>query len=632
MKNILFLFLFIMPLGLFAQLYNVMLIPDSLKKNADMVVRLEEKIMEIKSPGKATEKERHVYTVLNETAARYGRFVTYYGKFNSINYANCTLYDAMGKDVKHVKKKDMQDRSVDDQMSLMIDERAKENDFYCHTYPYTVEFEEEDDIDGILDFPDWMPIGAPAVAVQLSRYVIIAPKDYVVRYKSNNCSVKPVITEDGNKKIYTWEIKNLPPISLENNAPSLRELVPNIMFAPSDFEAEGYKGNMSTWQDYGKFIYQLVKGRDVLPDNVKLKVHQLTDGLKEEKQKIYVLYDFLQKNTRYISIQLGIGGWQPFDATYVATKRYGDCKALSNYMVALLKEAGVNAKYVEIMAGENAAPMVEDFPSSQSNHVIACVPMATDTLWLECTSQTKSPGYMGSFTGDRKAVLIDENGGHVVSTPRYNASNNLQIRNVNASINEEGNLDAQVNTRFTGIQQETPHGLIYEVSKEDRDKYLNHSLSLATYTVDKSSFEEERGSIPAVKEYLHVTSSGYASVTGKRLFVAPNLFNKTSLRYSSDSVRKYAIVYNDAFRDIDSITITIPAGYSPESMPQDVKLDSKFGKYAFSLKVEADKIYYTRLLEKSRNRFPASDYAELVKFQEQIYKADHARIVLVKKE
>ena len=632
MKKIVFLLLLFAPAGLFAQQYNVLLIPDSLRKNADLVVRADEYVMEIKSPGKATMREKHAYTILNEAGAKYADYVSRYDKFTTINYINAVLYDAMGKEVKHVKKKDMQDKSGNGDESLMDDSRYKEFDFYCRVYPYTVEYEEEDDMDGILDFADWMPVHAPFMAVQNSKYVIIAPKEYSVRYKAFNCSIQPVIAEAGNKKTYSWEAKNLATIAMESNAPPMRELVPYIIFAPSDFEAEGYKGNMNTWQNYGKFINQLVKGRDVLPDDIKLKVHALTDGLKDDRQKIYVLYDFMQKNTRYISIQLGIGGWQPFDAVYVATKKYGDCKALSNYMIALLKEAGIKGKYVEISAGEDARQMIEEFPCFQSNHAIACVPMAKDTVWLECTSQTESPGFMGSFTGDRKAILIDDEGGHVVNTPRYKAEDNLKSRFVSATIDIDGNLDAQVNTRFTGIQQETPHALIYEVSKEWRDKYLNRTINLPTYQVDKSKYEEEKGMLPTVKEYLHVTSTGYASVTGKRLFIAPNLFNKTTTRFSADSVRKYDIVFKKSFRDIDSITIKIPDGYTTEAMPQNLTLNSRFGQYIVNIKVVGDKIQYSRVEERTRSRFPASDYAELVKFQEQIYKADRSKIVLVKKE
>jgi hypothetical protein len=403
-----------------------------------------------------------------------------------------------------------------------------------------------------------------------------------------------------------------------------------VLIAPSDFEAEGYKGNMSTWTDYGKFFYQLRIGRDVLPDDIKKKVHELTDNLKDPRQKVYVLYDFLQKNTHYISIQLGIGGWQPFPADYVATKRYGDCKALSNYMVALLKEAGIKGKYVEIRAGADAAFMVEDFPSFQTNHVITCVPMEKDSIWLECTSQTESPGYMGSFTGGRKAILIDEDGGHVVKTPSYSASDNKRCRAVSAEINPEGNLDAEVSTVYSGLRQELPHELINEVSNDEREKYLNRLFHLPTYKVDKSRYEEEKGTIPIVKEYLHVVSPNYASVSGKRLFIVPNLFDRSNYRLPADSVRRYDFIDKEAFTDIDSITIKIPAGYQPEAVPPEVRIDSKFGKYSASVKVMSDKIVYYRRWEEAVSRFPPSDYAGLVKFYEQLYKADHNRVVLVK--
>jgi hypothetical protein len=618
------------PPGLLAQSYNALLIPDSLKKEARAVRREDEMILEIKSPSRAITKERHVYTILNENGDNIGGYTSRYDKFTSINSISGYLYDASGKELKHIKKKDMEDRSYVSEGTLMDDERYKEYNFYYRTYPYTVAYEEEDEINGILDFSDWSPLYNSGISTQHSKYVIIAPKDYVVRYKPVNCSFQPVIAESGDKKTYTWEVSNLPAKLTEPHGPRWREMAPHVLMAPSDFEAQGYKGNMSSWENFGKFINQLRIGRDVLPEDVKKKVHELTDNLKDPKQKIYALYDFLQKNTHYISIQLGIGGWQPFPADYVASKRYGDCKALSNYMVALLKEAGITGKYVVIYGGEEVPDLVDDFPSLQGNHVISCVPLGKDTVWLECTSQTESPGYMGSFTGGRKAILIDESGGHIVRTPSYSTSDNLQSRQVNASINNDGNLDADVNTVYTGIKQELPHGLMNELSGDEREKYLNQLLGLPTYKVDKSHYEEQRGAIPVMKEYLHVLSPNYANVTGKRLFITPNLFNKSTTRLPADSVRKYDFVDKEGYKDIDSITISVPSGYSPESVPQDVHIDSKFGRYTISAKVQADKIVYFRSDERFAGRFPNSDYQALVKFYEQLYKADHARIVLVK--
>ncbi len=608
------------------------MIPDALRKDADVVNRNEEHVLTIKSAAKYTLYEKRSYTILNAAADRYARYVTDYGKFNSINYVSGRLFNMMGKEIKHTKKSDWKDNSAYDGFSLLSDNRYRENEFFCSEYPYTVEYEEEDDYNGTQAFSAWMPQSNYAMSVQNSKFTIIAPADYKVRCKPVNFHGEPVVTEKGDTKIYTWEMKNIPAKKYEVAAPSFSEIAPVVFFAPSQFEVQGYKGDMSTWEGYGKFMYQLIKGRDVLPDEIKKKVHELTDDNKNQKEKIFILYDFLQKNTRYISVQLGIGGWQPFEAAYVAEKKYGDCKALSNYMIALLKEAGITGKYVEIYGGKSFPAFMEDFPSSQSNHVISCVPMGKDTVWLECTSQTVSPGYMGRFTGNRKAILIDETGGHIVSTPAYNKSDNLQVRKVMAQMDDQGNLDAVIANRYTGLQQELPHSLMYDATKEEREKYLNQLFSLPTYEIIKSDYEEQKGLIPVMNEHLQIRLQNYAIITGKRLFVAPDLFGGTTEKLFSDTARQYDYMIKDAYTDIDTVEIKIPHGYKQESTPKDISLQTKFGKYVSSVKVFDDKIIYYRLMEQYSGRFPAKEYNDLVKFYDQIYKADRAKAVLVKQE
>jgi len=633
MKYLLLIALLVASLTATAQDYNVALIPDSLKTDADAVLRNEYLEVHIKSLEKTIVKHKYAITIFNENGAEYAKYQNSYDTKSPLYDISGTLYDASGKKLRTVKRKDIVDVSVQDGMSLMLDDRIKAHNFFYSVYPYTIEYEDEQDIKSTFFLEGWYPVNGDKYGVQQSKYKVIYPANYQLRYKEYNYNGKPTTTSDKESSI-TWELNNYKPVITEFAQPSLRETLPQVRIAPTDFMYQGFKGSFATWQDYGKFQLMLNKDRDILPDNIKQQVHTLTDKLTTIEEKTKVLYNFLQKNTRYISIQLGIGGFQPFEAKYVAEKKYGDCKALSNYMVALLKEAGVSANYVIAYGGRGSDRVDETFPADYFNHVIACVPNGKDTIWLECTSQDVSAGYMGEFTGNRKVYVVDEKsgGGYITKTPSYKHSDNLEIRIVTATVDKDGNLQAEVKTHFTGLSQELQHDLLHRSTPEERTKYLNERISLPTYKIEKNDYKETKGRIPAMDETLIITSPNYASTSGKRIFITPNMFNKSTVRLPTDKPRKYDIELNYPFKDIDTVNITIPEGYTIEAMPQNINITNKFGTYKVSYTVAANNIQLIRLKERPNSRFPASDYEELAKFYEAMYKADRARIVFVKKE
>ncbi|WP_369329155.1 DUF3857 domain-containing protein [Danxiaibacter flavus] len=589
-------------------------------------------VVEIKSPSSAKISTRYAYTILNEEAVEYCEFDDYYDKLQDLGSISGTLYDATGKELKSVKKKDLQDLSLYGS-GLMDDTRAKKHDFYYRTYPFTVEYEDEKNLNGIFNLPSWNPQPADdGIAVEYSKLVVIAPKDYVVRFKNINYNGTPVVTESGSKRVYTWEVKNVKAIQKEVYSPALRNIVTTVLLAPSEFEIEGYKGKMTSWLEFGQFINTLNAGRDVLPENIKQLVHSLTDNISSDREKVAVLYDYLQKNSRYISIQLGIGSWQPFDAQFVSAKKYGDCKALSNYMVALLKEGGIKANYVLIRALSNVRNMDVDFPSNQFNHATVCVPMGNDSIWLECTNQTVAEGYLGYHTDNRNALLIDAAGGHVVFTKKYSAEDNFQTRTIDAIIDKEGNLTATIAGTYACQSQDALSNLINNHSKKEQLEQLKTKFNLASYDVSSFEYTEVKQEKPLIKEKLTLQSSGYATVSGKRLFVTPNILARYVNSWKKDTARKYDIVVKYPFKDVDSIVLFIPEGYVIESAPKDKSLSTQFGTYEARYIFEGNKLIYIRKFHCKDGTFPAGDYNVLADFYNDISKADRSRIVFVKKE
>jgi hypothetical protein len=613
--------------------YPVSAIPETLKKNANVVKRMEEIRFEIVNLGEAILHKKVAYTILNENGDRYAAMVVNYDKERKVSSFDGTLYDANGNVLRKAKNKDIRDFSAVQDISLFDDNRVKVLDFTNQFYPYTVEFETEVKYNNTYMLPEWFPQSNENMSVESSMFSFVAPTEYAIRFKAFNYKEDPVTTTEKNKQVKTWKVNNLASIKRLFASPNWNELTTCVYFAPSEFEIAGHKGNASTWQELGKFQIALNQGRDELPDNTVQKIKGLINGIDDEREKVKVLYNYLQKNTRYISIQLGIGGLQPFEAKFVDQKGYGDCKALSNYMYSLLKAAGIKSYYTWVRGGDDPDDeyLMEDFPSDQFNHIILCVPMQKDSMWLECTSQDVPAGYMGQFTGNRKALLITEDGGKLVSTPRYALSQNILKRTIKAHVGADGNLSMKIEANYGGTQQDELSMIIHNLSKDKVQKILQRNFELSTYNVNEFNYQETKATLPQLNEQLDISVSGYATVSGKRLFITPNILNRAARKIDVDEQRTVDLVLHDEWRDEDNYEIEIPDGYQLEAMPQNVSLKTKFGMYSCSTKLDGNKIIYHRVREQYSGRFPAKDQNELAKYYDDIYKADRSKTVFVKK-
>ncbi len=219
---------------------------------------------------------------------------------------------------------------------------------------------------------------------------------------------------------------------------------------------------------------------------------------------------------------------QPFPASVVDEVGYGDCKALSNYTVALLQTVGIKGYYTIIRGGRNERAINPEFPSNQFNHIVVSVPNGKDTLWLECTSQTNPFGYQGKFTEDRWALMVTEDGGKLVRTINYQPEQNVQLRTAKIKLEESGNAKAKIRTTNKGIQYENGN-LDYYISTSDKQKkWIEKNTMIPNFNIDSYSMKENKDKIPSAIVNLDLTLNRYAAVSGKRLFFTPNLMNRWS--------------------------------------------------------------------------------------------------------
>ncbi|GAB1446540.1 MAG: DUF3857 domain-containing protein [Cyclobacteriaceae bacterium] len=610
--------------------YSVGLIPDGLKEGANVIVRNKEEHFNIKSKSSASFYSFEAITILNSKGREHAVKAVHYDLLTKVVRLQASVYDGNGKLIKKLKLSDFEDRSAASGYTLYEDNRIKIADLSTTHYPFTIELEYELDYKFLFYIPTFYPIWDEHMSAERAKYTLSFSDDNKPRHLIRNIGEEE-FTFIEDKESQTWVFGGLKQFTRENNGPPWQELIPAIISAPTNFEYDGYTGNMSSWEKFGAWIMQLNLGRDNLSDETKLKVKELTKGLATIEEKSRVLYQFLQNKTRYVSIQLGIGGFRPFDAKIVDEVGYGDCKALSNYMVALLKEAGVYSNYTLIRAGRNMPPIEQTFPSTQFNHVIVSVPNGADTLWLECTSQLNSFNYLGSFTGNRPALVISEKGAKIVNTPK-DEGENLVMRKLKVEIGENGYGTIDAHVTYLGLQHEKDNlNFIINTNKDAQKRWIEQSITLPSFQIKNFSFENFGQSTPKVIMDYSMSVERLASISGKRFFLSPNLLAKMPIKYPFSEDRKSDVLIQEAIVEVDTIEFSIPENIYPEFIPEDKSLSNQFGEYVVNYSFSEGKMIYYRKFVLNQGRYSVDEYEALCSFNKEVSRSDNTKIAFLTK-
>ncbi|WP_129713618.1 DUF3857 domain-containing protein [Pedobacter sp. SYP-B3415] len=610
-----------------AQDYDAGKIAGNLQEKASYIVRMDDTRFEVKGPGNAVQTTKYVVTVLNKNGDHAAAFTEFYDRSSSIYNLKATLYDAWGKKTKEYKSSDFIDQSAISSYSLYEDYRVKHLAASNQSYPYTFEYSFSKSFDGLLNYPSWNPLADFGFAVERSSYELIVPEGFRVKMlKSNNLQTDSTLKD--HKMHYRWTASNLAAYEDEPFSTGLNQLTPWVQVSPNKFVYDRSEGKLGNWNDLGKWIFDLSSGGDKLsPEKAKL-VHELTKDCVTPAQKVAVLYNHLQQSTRYVSVQLGIGGFRPIAAEKVSQVSYGDCKALSNYMKAMLQEVGISSQLVVIGAGMPS--LKKDFASfNQANHMILSVPMGKDTTWLECTSQRTPGGYVSQSIANRTVLLVTEKGGVLARTPALTPQKNYQRRQAEVVLHEDGNADIMINTTFGAAQYEGNMEMLSSEPSEQR-KYLIESYSTISPEIISYALRQPDRTKAEMQEELKVKASKILTSGGDKAFLTLNLLNRRESVPASVENRKTPFALPFGFQDDDELTFTLPKGYKVEFLPKPVSHESEFGKYEINMSEKEGKIIYRRRLLINDRTFGPDRYNALVDFYKKIYQADKVKAVLAK--
>lgn len=595
----------------------------------DAVVVLDRNEFVVHGQNKANYRKHRIVKIYNEAGKKHGQVAIPENKYVKCTHISGKILDADGKLIRKLDKGDIQKIPYFPEFILYQDTKYQAFELEARAFPYTVEYTYEREYKSLFFWPSWFPQGD--IPVLESTYTLVGHDKIAYQTHAIGMTESPT-RETASERM--WKLTRIAPRVKERSMPPENRTQMGLFFAPATFQIDKSPGSFASWDAVAKWYESLAKGRYDLPQSAVQKVQKLVSKARSDREKVEILYRYLQDQTRYVAIELGIGAWQPYSAEWVFKNKYGDCKDLSTFMVAMLKACGISA-YPTLIGTRDRGVLMRAFPSNQFNHCIAFVPLKRDTLWLECTADLIAAGHLPSVDEGCDVLVVKENAGEIIRTPQSTSDDNRQISAITGRLTSFGTFTFSGELSGTGHVATKLRHELYGNKAEGRKRYLSGQLGrylpvldLATYEIDHLHEDFDQ----PLEVRLRGTSGKFGTRSAKRLFVNPNIVNRATPRdVPRERERQFSVYHSYPHTQIDSLSIDIPEGYALETAPETKEITTPFGSFKTTYRFSDGALHHTRTFALTKKQIPLSQYESYVAFMKEIVKTDQTPYVFIQK-
>lgn len=601
-----------------------------LMKNNDAVVLSDDQTFIINEIDEAVYFQKVKILIKNKEAEKYAILAFPESEFKEVSDIEAVLYDTSGNEIRELDSDDIQQLPARPGFVLYSDVTAKYTELTHNQFPYIIEYSFRYDYQSLFFWPNWNPQWEIPVISATYRLKIPSHINYST-FSIGNIPEPSLEMKEGEKYL-TWKVKEVGPVQEEDFMPPEARVQLALLFASHDFRLGDYQGSFTSWEEVSKWYWRMSFDKYYLPKDIIREIKGAVEGISDHREKIRILYRLLQDKTHYVAILPGISGWQPHTAESAWKNCYGDCKDLSNLMIAMLYEVGIDAYPAIALTRDKGIPRPK-FPSNSFNHVITCVPFKNDTMWLECTADHIEAGEMPYTIEDTYVLLVKENGGKLVFTPQAPADNNVWSSCTEGKLEANGTFTFESKSTVSGLQRRYFKSLLESANKKEEKLQLEKVFS--SYVSNLEIFSHSFGESEVSTRHIGLNFSGcykkaFASM-GKRVFFNPNLFNrKIKSNLPDENERQFPIHYNYPYSDIDTVIAVLPDNYILEAAPEQRIFDEPFARYSTTYHFENGKFQYIRNFTYKKNWIEPEDYNLFKTFLAKVIDSDKKKFVFKK--
>ena len=548
---------------------------------------------------------------INNSKGEYATFITIpYSKGDKLSIGDAWIEDMSGNIIRKLKKSDFSDHSAVSNITIYEDRYVKRAQLRHHQYPYRISYSYKRTVSDFIHVCYWMPLLYWYQDVKSAKLIVDVPaQNYPVRIQEDYID-KAQISESGDRKRYIWQTSCKAAKGNSSYTTISSMEIPIVKVVPLKFKYEA-EGSWQSWQNFGNWICKINKNSTILPEEEKQKVNSLLTGISDPVEKIRILYQYLQQQTRYINVSIKTGGLKTYPASYVCQNKYGDCKALSTYMISLLEQAGIEAFYTLIKSGNTIETIDKTFPFQAFDHVIVTVPLKNDTLFLECTGKNIPAGYLGTFTQGRDALAVRQDSSFFVQTPALTPEDVHCTSHIQVAVNR--NLPIDVKMSLKGPDFDKLNYLLFNQSKKEIEKEIRDMLSINNVDVESFDLKRDAQDLTQMRLESKIRANNLVKVSGKNIILSPiSMQQLPALEDPKD--RKGNFLFCVPISRTDTIEYVLVQDVSQNTPPENISIESPYGNYSLTFNYQDNKFRIIKNICLFSGVYSREEYALFHKF------------------
>jgi len=547
-----------------------------------------------------------------------------YDKLNKLKNLKAWVEDCTGKLLGVLPKGAFQDRNLYQETTMYNDLRERVFNSNYPVYPHRFFYTSTVYTESILSLAHWEHRSTSTKPMALAELWIHRPINYPVQTLIHGAVA--VLSDTTNQRVNTRYLLKPTVQSVESlrNPAVIRSQ--NFVWVVPEQINYGIQGSSKTWADFGNWVGRLNQGLTLLPDYEQSKARAMVLGLKDTISMVRVLYHYMQDHTRYVSVQLGIGGLKSYPASDVSINKFGDCKSLSNYMKALLESVGIVSHFVLVNRDEYPSPFYQEFPTSQFNHMMLVVPVGKDTIWLENTSSNSAMGYVDVTTQNRLVLLVDGKNSRLIRTPALNAQAIFGRRSLKVECTPDGDATITVQHVGRGWEYEYMNSLSKDIDAKSQFKYLDPFIQFKHYEMNRFDFMQVNRDSMYSRLEMQFRMPRFLQTAQTEAFLPQiPIYKGSHVFFKPES---HTLQYPIPVCETDTVIYQLPANLNLSYLPDAVVLTCPYGKYRSEFTTSGSLVIGIKSFFVQQGTYEPEAYRILYDFIQKVAESEKKMIVL----